>query len=28
MENVPNEIQKLQNEIIAGMNIYGILEGF
>jgi dynein heavy chain len=28
MENVPNDIVKLQNDILAGMKIYGILEGF
>ena len=28
MAGVPNEIQKLKNEIAAGMKVYKILEGF
>ena len=28
MASVPNEIQKLRNEIAAGMKVYKILEGF
>ena len=28
MAGVPNEIQKLRNDIATGMKIYGILSGF